>query len=97
MNKTELLKEVATRAELTLKDAQKSLDTTLQIIKETLKKGGKITLVGFGTFSVYTRKGRNGRNPQTGKTMKIAPKAVAKFKAGKMLSDLVKSAKGKKK
>ncbi|HOD42060.1 MAG: DNA-binding protein HU 1 [bacterium ADurb.Bin243] len=89
MNKTELLKEVAKKAELTFKDAQKGLDTTLQVIKDTLKKGGKITLVGFGTFSIYTRKGRNGRNPQTGKTMKIAPKTVAKFKAGKMLSDLV--------
>jgi len=93
MNKTQLLKEVAKKSGLTFKDAQKGLDTTLLIIKDTLKKGGKVTLVGFGTFSVYTRKARNGRNPQTGKTMKIAPKSVAKFKAGKLLSDVVKTKK----
>lgn len=93
MNKKEMVKEIANKTGLSIKDAQRSLDTTLHIIRETLQKGGKLILVGFGTFSTATRKARTARNINTGKPIKVKAKKVAKFKAGKALSELVKKVK----
>lgn len=89
MNKTELVKQIAEKTNLSQKDAKRGLDTTLHIIREALHKGEKLTLVGFGTFSTYKRKERIARNPQTGKNIKVKARKVAKFKAGKMLSEVV--------
>ena len=82
MNKTELIAVVAEKAELSKKDAEKA-------ISEELVKGGKIQLVGFGTFEVAERAAREGRNPKTGETMPIAASKTPKFKAGKALKDMV--------
>ncbi|MBL7736709.1 MAG: HU family DNA-binding protein [Chitinophagaceae bacterium] len=86
MNKAELIEKIAGDAELSKKEAGAALDSFTDAIAKTLKKGGKVTLVGFGTFSVTKRAARNGRNPQTGATIKIKAKKVAKFKAGKELA-----------
>lgn len=88
MNKAELIDAIATTAKITKADAQRALDATIDNVTKALKKGDKVSLVGFGTFSVAKRAGRMGRNPQTGKAIKIAAKKVAKFKAG---IDLAKS------
>lgn len=82
MNKAELVDAIATTAKITKADAQRALDATIDNVTKALKKGDKVSLVGFGTFSVTKRAARNGRNPQTGKSIKIAAKKVAKFKAG---------------
>ena len=87
MNKTELIAAVAERTELTKKDAEKVLKAFTDVVAEELKKGEKIQLVGFGTFEVSERAEREGRNPQTGETMKIAASRTPKFKAGKALKD----------
>jgi len=87
MNKTELIAAVAERTELTKKDAEKVLKAFTDVVAEELKKGEKIQLVGFGTFEVSERAAREGRNPQTGETMKIAASRTPKFKAGKALKD----------
>jgi nucleoid DNA-binding protein len=89
MNKADLVTEVA-KMTCTKKEAATALDAILDSIKKTLKKKGKVSLVGFGTFSVVKRKARKGRNPQTGKEIKIAAKNVPKFTAGKALKDIVK-------
>ena len=89
MNKADLVTEVA-KMTCTKKEAATALDAILESIKKTLKKKGKVSLVGFGTFSVVKRKARKGRNPQTGKEIKIAAKHVPKFTAGKALKDIVK-------
>ena len=89
MNKQELVSAIAEKAGLTKADAEKALNGFMDSITTALKKGDKVTLVGFGTFSVAKRAARQGRNPQTGKTMKIAAKTVAKFKAGSKLADAV--------
>ena len=89
MNKADLVNEVA-KMTCTKKEAAAALDAILDSIKKTLKKKGKVSLVGFGTFSVVKRKARKGRNPQTGKEIKIAAKNVPKFTAGKALKDIVK-------
>lgn len=89
MNKTELVAAIADQAEISKKDAEKALKAFTDVVGEELKKGGKIQLVGFGTFEVSERAAREGRNPQTGKTMKIAASKAPKFKAGKALKDLV--------
>ena len=81
MNKIELIAAVAEQAGMTKVDARKAIDAVLEVSKKELKKGGKIALVGFGTLGVVTRPARQGRNPRTGKTIKIAAKKVAKFKA----------------
>ena len=86
MNKTELVEAMAKKADLSKKDAEKALKA---VVGAQLKKGDKIQLVGFGTFEVVKRAAREGRNPQTGKTMKIAASKAPKFKAGKALKDLV--------
>lgn len=89
MNKTELVAAMADQAGLSKKDAEKALKAFTDVVGEELKKGGKIQLVGFGTFEVSERAAREGRNPQTGKAMKIAASKAPKFKAGKALKDLV--------
>ncbi len=87
MNKTELIAAMAEKSELSKKDAEKALKAFTDVVTEELKAGGKIQLVGFGTFEVSERAEREGRNPQTGETMKIAASKSPKFKAGKPLKD----------
>ena len=89
MNKAELVAAMAEQADLSKKDAEKALKAFTDVVAEQLKKGDKIQLVGFGTFEVSERAAREGRNPQTGKAMKIAASKAPKFKAGKALKDLV--------
>jgi DNA-binding protein HU-beta len=86
MNKAELIAQLADDAGITKTQANAALDSFVDAVTKTLKKDGKVTLVGFGTFSVSKRKARNGRNPQTGAVIKIKARKVAKFKAGKELS-----------
>ena len=89
MNKTELIAAVAEKAEISKKDAEKALKAFIDVVTDELKAGGKIQLVGFGTFEVSERAAREGRNPQTGKTMKIEACKAPKFKAGKALKDAI--------
>jgi DNA-binding protein HU-beta len=89
MNKKELIESIAGAAEISKAAAEKALNGTLAAIAESLNNGGKVTLVGFGTFSVSKRDARQGRNPQTGKAIKIPAKKVVKFKAGSKLSEAV--------
>ncbi|WP_262708557.1 HU family DNA-binding protein [Segetibacter sp. 3557_3] len=86
MNKAELIARLSEDADITKTQANAALDSFVDAVTKTLKGGGKVTLVGFGTFSVSKRVARNGRNPQTGAVIKIKAKKVAKFKAGKELS-----------
>jgi DNA-binding protein HU-beta len=86
MNKAELIAHIADSADLPKTSANAALDAFIEAVTKSLKKGDKVTLVGFGTFSVTKRAARTGRNPQTGATIKIKAKKVAKFKAGKELS-----------
>ena len=87
MTKAELVEFVADRADLTKADAARALDAVLKGVTEGLKKEGKVTLVGFGTFSAKKRAARVGRNPQTGAEVKIAARVVPGFKAGNKLKD----------
>lgn len=89
MNKTELIAAVAEKAELSKKDAEKAVNAFTDAVAEELVKGGKVQLVGFGTFEVSAREAREGRNPKTGETMHIAATKAPKFKAGKALKDQV--------
>ena len=89
MNKTELVAAIADQAELSKKDAEKALKAFTDVVADELKKGGKVQLVGFGTFEVSERSARTGRNPQTGAEMKIAASKAPKFKAGKALKDSI--------
>lgn len=89
MNKAELIAEVA-KVTSTKKEADVAISATLAAIQKALKKGDTVTLVGFGTFKVSKRKARKGRNPQTGKEIKIAAKKVPVFKAGKSFKDAIK-------
>ena len=89
MNKTELVAEIAKKANISKKDAESALKAFTDTVGAQLKKGDKIQLVGFGTFEVAKRAAREGRNPQTGATMEIAASKAPKFKAGKALKDLV--------
>ena len=89
MNKTELIAAIAEQAEISKKDAEKALKAFVDVVTEQLKEGEKVQLVGFGTFEVSERAAREGRNPQTGKTMKIAACKAPKFNAGKALKDAV--------
>jgi len=86
MNKAELIAKVADDAGVTKTQANAALDSFIEAVTKTLKGGGKVTLVGFGTFSVSKRAARNGRNPQTGEVIKIKARKVARFKAGKELA-----------
>ena len=89
MNKTELIAAVAEKAEISKKDSEKALKAFIDVETDELKNGEKIQLVGFGTFEVSERAAREGRNPQTGKTMKIEACKAPKFKAGKALKDAI--------
>ena len=89
MNKTELVAAMAEQAEMTKKDAEKALTAFTEVVAKELKNGGKVQLVGFGTFEVSERAAREGRNPQTGAAMKIAASKAPKFKAGKALKDML--------
>lgn len=89
MNKAELIAKIAEDAGITKTQGNAAIDAFVDAVTKTLKKGDKVTLVGFGTFSVSKRAARNGRNPQTGAVIKIKAKKVAKFKAGKELSSKI--------
>jgi DNA-binding protein HU-beta len=89
VNKSELIDAIAAAADLSKADAGRALDATIEAISGALKKGDTVSLVGFGTFQVKTRAAREGRNPQTGATIKIAEAKVPGFKAGKALKDAV--------
>ena len=89
MNKGELIDAMAADTGLTKTQSTACLDSMMTAIRKALKKGDKVTLVGFGTYSVSKRAARTGRNPQTGKAIKIAAQNVVKFKAGKELSEAV--------
>lgn len=87
MTKTELVEFIAEKADLTKADAGRALEAMMEGVTEGLKKEGKVTLVGFGTFTAKKREAREGRNPQTGETVKIAARMVPGFKAGSKLKD----------
>jgi DNA-binding protein HU-beta len=90
MTKTELISVIAGAAGITKVAAAKALEAYVGAVTKELKKSGKLGIVGFGSFSVVKRKAREGRNPQTGKAIKIPAKKVVKFRAGKELADKVK-------
>lgn len=89
MNKSELIDQIAKSADISKAAAGRALDATVGAIKTSLKKGGMVTLVGFGTFYIGKRAARSGRNPRTGATIKIKAARVPKFRAGKALKDAV--------
>ncbi|MGH9339951.1 MAG: HU family DNA-binding protein [Acidobacteriota bacterium] len=89
MNKGELVEAISKEAKISRSQAQDALDAFVNNVQKSLKKGQKVTLVGFGTFATSKRAARTGRNPQTGKPIKIAAKKVAKFTAGKSLKDSI--------
>ncbi len=89
MNKGDLVASIAEKAGITQSQAEAALSATIDSIQTALKDGDSVSLVGFGTFSVSQRPGREGRNPRTGETIKIAAKSVAKFKPGKKLTDSI--------
>lgn len=89
MNKVDIIDHVARSADISKAAAGRAIEATVSAIKTTLKKGGMVTLVGFGTFYVGKRAARSGRNPQTGATIKIKATKVPKFRAGKALKDAV--------
>ena len=90
MNKTELVAAIADQAEISKKDAEKALKAFTDVVSKELKNGGKIQLVGFGTFESKARAARDGKNPQTGEAIKIAACKVPAFKAGKAFKDMLK-------
>ncbi len=89
MNKAQLIDAIAGDSGLTKADAKKALDSFITVTSDALKGGDRISLIGFGSFSVSERSARTGRNPQTGKEIQIAAKIIVKFKAGSELSDAV--------
>ena len=89
MNKSQLVDAIASEAQITKVDAKKALEAFISVTGETLKKGEKIALVGFGSFDVVAKPARTGRNPRTGEEIKIEAKNVVKFKAGAELSSVV--------
>ncbi|HUH51797.1 MAG TPA: HU family DNA-binding protein [Flavobacterium sp.] len=91
MNKSELIDAIAADAGISKVAAKKALESVTENVTKTLKGGGRVSLVGFGSFSVANRAARDGRNPQTGKTIQIAAKNVVKFKAGAELEGSVNS------
>lgn len=90
MNKTELIDAIAAKANISKKDAGEVVAAFTETVTKELKKGGKVQLVGFGTFEVSQRAARTGRNPQTGKEMKIKASKAPKFKPGKAFKDSIK-------
>ena len=97
MNKSELVAAIAEKAELSKKDSEKALKAFTETVAEQIQKGDKIQLVGFGTFEVADRAARTGKNPQTGKAIKIPASKAPKFKAGKALKETVNTPAKKKK
>ena len=89
MNKTELIDQIAESADISKAAAGRALDATVEAVKAALKAGDDVSLVGFGTFYVSERAARTGRNPQTGKSIKIKAAKAPKFRAGKGLKDAV--------
>ncbi len=89
MNKTELINQIAESADISKKSAGDALQAFMAAVTDTMKKGDKLSLIGFGSFSVSERPARTCRNPQTGKSMKVPAKKVVKFKVGSKLSDAV--------
>ena len=89
MNKVDLVSAVAKQAELSKKDAGLAVEAVFDAISEALEKGDKVQLIGFGTFDVSERAAREGRNPRTGESMKIAASKAPRFKAGKALKERV--------
>ena len=90
MNKTDIVNALASKTNMTKKASKQALDTVLETVQESLVKGEKVTLTGFGTFEVRHRKARKGRNPQTGEEITIPARDVAAFRPGKNLRDAVK-------
>ncbi len=86
MNKAELINKIADDTGITKTQANAAIDSFVEAVSKTLKNGGKVTLVGFGTFTISKRKARKGRNPQTGEEISIKARKVARFKAGKELA-----------
>ena len=89
MNKTEFIVAISQKAGLSKKDAEKALKAFTETVTDELKNGGKVQIVGFGTFEVSERAAREGRNPSTGEAMTIAASKAPRFKAGKALKDAV--------
>ena len=89
MNKTELVAAVAAKAELSKKDAEAAVNAVFDSVKDALAEGDKVSLIGFGTFSVKTRAARTGLNPRTKETIEIPESKVPAFKAGRALKDAV--------
>ena len=87
MTKSDIIAEIANKSNLTKADAEKALNSFVEITKDTLKKEGKLALAGFGSFIVSERKERQGRNPQTGETMTIKASKTVRFRAGKALKE----------
>jgi DNA-binding protein HU-beta len=90
MNKTDLVNQVAEKSELTKKDAAKAVDALIETITNSLTKGDKVQLIGFGNFEVRDRSARKGRNPQTGEEIEISASKVPAFSAGKSLKEFIK-------
>lgn len=89
MNKVELVSALAAKADMTKKEAETALNAIVDVITDTLAKGDKVQLVGFGTFEVRARPARTARNPRTGEEIKVAASKAPAFKAGKALKDTV--------
>jgi DNA-binding protein HU-beta len=89
VNKTDLIDHISNKADISKAAAGRALDALIGAIRTTLKKGGSVTLVGFGTFVVGKRAARSGRNPRTGETIKIKSAKVPKFRPGKGLKDAI--------
>ena len=89
MNKADVIEHIARAAEVSKSAAERAVDALIGAVKSSLKKGGAVTLVGFGTFYVGRRQARAGRNPRTGEALKIAAAKVPKFRAGKALKDAI--------
>ncbi len=90
MNKTTLISYIAEKNDMTKVDAEKILDSFMEAVTKTLKKGDQVALTGFGTFSITHRKARTARNPRTGEAIKVKATKAPKFKAGKKLKEAVK-------
>ena len=88
MNKSELVSAIAGDAGITKKDAELAVNSFVEVVGEALSKGESVSLIGFGTFLTRDRKARDGRNPKTGETIKIAARTVPAFKAGKKLKEV---------
>lgn len=87
MNKTELVEHIASKSDISKAAASRALASIIEAVTKTLKKGGTVSLVGFGSFSVTKRKGRTGRNPKTGAPLKIKASKAPRFRPGKALKD----------